>query len=524
VRSWNCPHCRNFETRSTARCSRLALVSWHKTCERDGMPCSHSYPIPRWSRRRWRAGLLNLAALALTQCTELAGDVRFLPRDAAAGNDRPDTSRVAYDAWSVPDRVESDVSVAPRSSTPGSIDSTLRVVLPQSTEVSNFALNGALLDATGRLYLYGAANNCVTTTSVYDAAVWRLHSDGRIDTTFGTSGRVCFARNPELALVDTFVSATLTTEGSVLFAGYGSDRAGSNTYGLVARVLQNGALDESLSGGLVSPQVRVSPLAGGTETALLRVGFAGERVLLTGSDAPLWRGPSMGVVATLSARGALNGPLEGSAPWTDFDVQSIVRAYTFGDDLLTFGTRRRGGGLRVTRLTLGAPGDTVSIRDFLETMGLYVAEVVADGDGFLIAGPFLDGSASSGPIHVWRFLREGTLDRTYGVEGRAVLPIRWFSTGLYASNVARADDGTAYVLGNRDSTTSIVALTPAGTLDDVFAEGGVLRVGSATPAVRAPTGDGCVFVAADGQRIITVAPVLLASNNALTFQVAAYWR
>lgn len=103
---------------------------------------------------------------------------------------------------------------------------------------------GIGVDASGRMLLAGHATypNSIPSGAGFDAALIRLKSDGKIDTTFGTGGKALRLNNDEST--DNFSSVALQASGKIVLAGQRSlpsDPNNSNI--LTARYNSNGTLD-----------------------------------------------------------------------------------------------------------------------------------------------------------------------------------------------------------------------------------------------------------------------------------------
>ncbi len=110
--------------------------------------------------------------------------------------------------------------------------------------VGNDIVFGIAVDASGKMLLGGHAvyPNSIPSGAGFDAALIRLKSDGKIDTTFGTGGKVIRLNNDEST--DYFSSVAVQTNGKIVLAGQRSlpsDPNNSNI--LTARYNSNGTLD-----------------------------------------------------------------------------------------------------------------------------------------------------------------------------------------------------------------------------------------------------------------------------------------
>ena len=99
-----------------------------------------------------------------------------------------------------------------------------------------------LIQADGKIVAVGSANESAT---FYDFAAARYLSNGTIDTTFGTGGRVTtdFGDNN----FDRAYSAALQSDGKIVAAGFAISHGGGVQNYAVARYTSGGALDTSFS-------------------------------------------------------------------------------------------------------------------------------------------------------------------------------------------------------------------------------------------------------------------------------------
>ncbi|MBK9155383.1 MAG: hypothetical protein IPM25_14420 [Chloracidobacterium sp.] len=103
---------------------------------------------------------------------------------------------------------------------------------------------GIAVDASGKMLLAGHAAypNSTPAGAGFDAAMIRLKSDGKIDTTFGTGGRVLRLNNDEST--DYFSSVSVQSNGKIVLAGQRSLPIDpNNSEILTARYKSNGTLD-----------------------------------------------------------------------------------------------------------------------------------------------------------------------------------------------------------------------------------------------------------------------------------------
>ncbi len=91
-------------------------------------------------------------------------------------------------------------------------------------------------------------------------------------------------------------------------------------------------------------------------------------------------------------------------------------------------------------------------------------------DGKVVAA----GVEGSGRLIVSRFNLDGTLDSHFAEEGVFILPAQTDLVRFVSSVLVRSDDDLLLVGGINNAGSILVGLTPNGTLDETFGEGGVV--------------------------------------------------
>ncbi len=219
-----------------------------------------------------------------------------------------------------------------------------------------------------------------------DVAVVRYHSDGTLDTTFGTGGKVTTAIGSSN---DSGYSVTLQSDGKVVVAG---DFDGSNPDVAVVRYNSNGTLDTTFG-------------TGGKVTTAIGSGNDSSYSVALQSDGKV-------VVAGYSSNGSNN------------DV-AVVRYNSNGTLDTTFGT----GG----KVTTAIGSNT----DFGYSVALQ-----SDGK-VIVAGDSWNGSNND--VAVVRYHSDGTLDTTFGTGGKVTTAIGSSDDSGYS--VALQSDGKVVVAG-----------------------------------------------------------------------------
>lgn len=303
----------------------------------------------------------------------------------------------------------------------------------------------------GRILVAGGTGQFLPSGDFDQAfAVARFNTDGTLDTTFGTGGRVIVDFGN---LVDGCTCMAVGADGSVVLAGY-VDPGPQGDIAL-AKLTPTGQLDPTFGTG-----GRALVDHGGNEVASSIIILPDGRILLTAYQTVVTDGDFL--VTRLTPTGQLDP--------------------TFGDG--GFGTADFGGGMY----------------DYAGAMA-----VQADGRIVLVGGALFafDGGpvSAAGDAAVARFTADGHLDPTFGTGGKVVLDFGATDEGI--GGVAVQPDGRLVLIGGRSTTvgsTDLIAvrLTPNGQLDPTFGTGGKQVFGfaadeGATGLVLQP--DGGILVA-----------------------------
>ncbi|MFZ4765898.1 MAG: choice-of-anchor D domain-containing protein, partial [Roseimicrobium sp.] len=334
----------------------------------------------------------------------------------------------------------------------GSLDASFGVNGKVSTDLGNGSLDQAsavAVQADGKIVAAGFAQG----GSNEDVALVRYLSDGTLDTSFGTGGKVL---TPVGSSDDRAAAVVVQPDGKIVIAG--TTFSGSNSDVLLVRYLPNGSLDTSFgSGGKVITGVGVEDAA--FSLALQRNGrlvVAGKasnglhddvavlRYLANGSlDTTFGTG---GVVTTsvAAAHSAAQSVVVrrtgeivvgGYASNAD-DTDWLVARYLANGSLdTTFGT----GGLVVT--SVGAGYEEVS-------------SVAVQANGSVIATGFTQGANDD--LAVARFLPNGSLDSGFGTGGKVVTALG--SGGDYGLSVKALASGYVLAAGYTQGSSDDIAL------------------------------------------------------------------
>jgi uncharacterized delta-60 repeat protein len=328
-----------------------------------------------------------------------------------------------------------------RYNSDGSLDSSFgsggKVLMPVLT--GNDAAQKVLLSSSGQIYVVGTSTN---TNGSYFSAV-RLNADGSLDTSYATQGKSIWHLN------GTDVCTDAVLNGNELWvAGYTTDGSGIQRFGLVRS-------DVTSNQGHLSFQASIAWPNPPTDfaTALLLQGgkplLAGYSTTATGTDFSLLR-------------------------YTAGVGQTLVLDSTFA------------GGGRV-RYGVGSGIDQA-----------YGMALQSDGK-IVVCGRSEEGGRSS--LSVIRLTANGALDTSFSGDGRLILPL-----GVGGEDVAykvTVTSGNKIVLVGKSSAAGnddmvVVRLNSNGTLDSSFSGDGIATVALGPGADAAAS----VVVQADGKIVL----------------------
>ncbi len=286
--------------------------------------------------------------------------------------------------------------------------------------------NAVAIQSDGKIVAAGTAG-------VTDFALARYNTDGTLDTTFGTGGRVTTYSSANTPISSAIASAVaIQSDGKIVVAGYAynSDQhIDANQYDFaLARYNTNGTLDSTFgSGGIV--------------------------VTAVGPDVDYDYAYAVAIQTDgkIVAAGA-TGPRSNYGGTTD--TFAIVRYNTNGTLDTSFGT----GGTVTT--TIGTYSDAYAVAN--QTDGKIVAT------GYSYKGDYADFALA-------RYNTDGTLDTSFGTDGMVTTAISANSNVDNARSVAIQTDGKIVAAGIDSSYNfALVRYNTDGTLDTTFGTGGMV--------------------------------------------------
>lgn len=297
----------------------------------------------------------------------------------------------------------------------GSLDTTFDVDGKLTTAIGggNDVANTVLIQSDGKIVVAGTA-----VVSNIDFAIARYNTDGSLDTTFDTDGKLTTAIGSGS---DFGYGAAIQSDGKIVLAGYGV--IGSTNDFIAARYNADGSLDTSFDGD-------------------------GKASVAVGASNDF----AYAVTIQTDGKIVIAGDFNNGAN-SDF---AVVRLNTSGSLDTAFGS----GGKATTAIGAGFDGaNAVSIQ--------------ADGKIFA-AGVSHNGTNND--FAVVRFGSNGILDTSFDVDGKVTTPIG--TSFSFAKSAAIQTDGKIIAAGNSNNPLNtdfaLIRYTPTGSLDTTFNGSGKL--------------------------------------------------
>jgi uncharacterized delta-60 repeat protein len=339
---------------------------------------------------------------------------------AAAPHSLPTTARLTVSAAFGPRHAVATqaVTVTVRG-VPGAVDTSFgggAVITPVAT--SEDYAHAVAVQPDGKVVTAGTT--AISTGTV--VALTRHLRDGGLDPAFGNGGKVITQVG---ARGDSARAVTVQADGKILVAGW-TDATGTNADFMVLRYLADGQLDPEFAD-------------------------AGRFVLQIGAGSGTDR--AYAVAVQDDGRIVVGGTTLTGTSTTGQDF-ALIRLTPAGQLDAGFGQ----GGKVITPMQSHSGGDVVYA----------IALPVIDGQQRILA------VGGEGDFMAARYLPNGVLDGTFGVGGKVV--------GLFRSNIGAARSvallpgGRMVLAGGVLNDFAAAQLTPSGTLDPSFGQGGLVTV------------------------------------------------
>jgi uncharacterized delta-60 repeat protein len=312
----------------------------------------------------------------------------------------------------------------------GALDTTFGSAGKVRIDVGGDTFRGATgiaLQTDGKIVVAGQSNSRVV--------VARLRPNGLLDKTFSADGKLTFNWGAGFLVAIGVAGVIALPTGKLLVGGYSGPETGNMQ---AARLNANGSLDTSFgTGGIATADF------GGDEFANAMARQANGRILLAGRSQPTFTSdPPTAVVARLRANGALDPDFGGDGR-VSLGAGNLVAVLVQEDrKILVAGQPSEGGGShRVTRLNTNGSIDTGFGSAGTATIDIGVSDAALQADGRIV----VVASASDG-FGVARLNPDGSRDTTFGNAGNAT--VEFGATGL-AFATALQPNGRIVVAGQQ---------------------------------------------------------------------------
>jgi len=333
---------------------------------------------------------------------------------------------------------------------------------------------------------------------------------GELDTSFSGDGKAML----NFSAGDDWVEAVaVQPDGRIVTAGAAD---GGKRFAL-ARHNPNGTLDLSFGGdGRVTTN-----FSGGVDNALGLALQADGKIVAVGAAVGL--GGRM-ALARYNTNGSLDSTFSGDGkiltnltPGDDFALAVALQAD--GKIVVAGGTEGLGGRVALVRYDADGSIDSTFSRDGKVATNFtsrfdYATSIELQGDGKIVVAGTADSTRRSARFAVARYDADGTLDATFGGDGKVMTNLTVWFDGAYGLAV-QPSDGKIIAVGWADHMMGLVRYEPDGTLDPTFAGGMVL-----TDFTQGADYASAVELQADG-KIVVAGPAHYFGGNS-TFALARY--
>ncbi|MBV9545146.1 MAG: hypothetical protein JOY61_12315 [Chloroflexi bacterium] len=323
-----------------------------------------------------------------------------------------------------------------------------------------------VLQADGKILLAGTTSDLTSATVGFGLA--RYNSDGSLDTSFGSGGRVLTLAGQGEADAHAVV---LQPDGSILVAGSAfADKGGASQFA-IARYTSSGSLDPSFgSGGLVLTSAGES----GAEARGIALQSDG-RIAAVGTSFGTADHDDAFALVRYMPDGSLDTSFgDGGTIITEFTTPSGPargNAIIVQPDGMIFAAGSAGGhagSLALVRYTTSGTAAPTATQLQASAQG-YALAPQPDGR-VLVAGAV--GSADSQSFCLTRYLADGNLDASFGNAGTATTSFDGGGSG--AHGVLVQPDGKVVLVGSGSAGFAAARYTTNGSLDPTFGSGGKL--------------------------------------------------
>jgi uncharacterized delta-60 repeat protein len=422
------------------------------------------------------------------------------------------------------DQVATKTFTVTVSGPPGSIDTSFGSGGPVITAVNageDYA-RAIAVQPDGKIVVAGST---ITPQQGTDFAVVRYDRDGALDTAFNAGGKVTTAISTG---TDEANAVAIQSDGKILVAGSTNEGTSIQRF-VVARYNSNGSLDTTFgTGGKVitsfgSGPDRAYAMAVQPDGKIVVGGEA--TVAATGLDFALARYNTDGSLDTgFGTGGKVTTPVQGS---TGRDAIYALALQTLGGETRIVAAGGEGD-FRVARFTANGTPDS-SFAGNGKVSGIFGSSIgAAYGVAITSVGRIVVAGYTSNDFALARVDETGVLDSSFGTAGKVVTRLNTGNTDL-ASSVAIQSDGKIVAAGwvNAGATSAadfaLLRFSATGELDSSFGSGGI----SITPVAASGKSDKAnAMVLQQDDRVPTVRILVAgqADGTNSDFALTRYWQ
>ncbi|MGI8788174.1 MAG: FG-GAP-like repeat-containing protein [Pyrinomonadaceae bacterium] len=407
------------------------------------------------------------------------------------------------------------ISQIVRAQMPGDLDTTFgtsgKVITPIGN--SNDGISAVAVQTDGKIIAAGYSDS----GSNLDFALARYNADGTLDSTFGTGGKVI---TPIGSSNDLISAVAIQTDGKIVAAGYSDN--GTNLDFALARYNSNGTLDTTFgtSGKVITPIGSRDDFASGvviqTDGKIVAAGAA--EISPFSGDFALARYNADGTLdSTFGTGGKVTTPIGNAddfasavALQTDGKIVVACSASDGVTDDFALARYNANGTLDTTVGTGGKVTTPIGNADD------FASAIAIQTDGKIVAAGYTNNGANA-DFALVRYAVNGTLDTTFGTGGKVTTLIG--SSDDFLNAAAIQSNGKIVAAGYTNNGTNndfaLVRYNADGTLDAAFGTGGKVTtpIGSANDYAYG------VAIQADG-KIVAAGSAFNGTN--LDFALARY--